>query len=822
MTLSSSAPKALRWPRARSRSARWILALVGATLAATAAPSLEVRADAPARPLARWLGRAIAEEDGRVPITFALPPGVNAADLGAREVAPGIGALRLPPEDVPTFGDLHPQISLLTGPPKQMLLDKSVPASGAYQFWQQTNQARGAGAIVGVVDTGIDLTHPAFRTDDGKTRVAWLITWGNPRGVHADVEDAMGCNDPSQSPCAVYSREDIDDMLAHPNNLPEDVRDLVGHGTHVASIAAGNGRRFANGIPVHVGMAPAAQLVIAAPSRTGGFPDDVVLRGTKFIFDRADRMGLPAVVNLSIGGDFGPHDGTSVLERGLSAFVGDDKPGRAIVVAAGNGGGLYQIQDLQPIGIHTVTHVGSHAPVRVPIITPGANTGQVFVWLTFSAGSEISVGLDGPEGRWIGQVAPGHDAGYGSSTDPASATIVNNEVNDKSSLSADTNGAVIAWRGEWADGDFAVTLEGEGDANLWLVPVGETADIGTFFAQGVVQGTIASPATAPGLMAVGCTVNRTDWTTFTGDDIALADEEAPDDVCFFSGAGPTAAGVPKPEILAPGGFIAAALSTDADPRTHEGSIFDPGGCPEGIDDCYVVEDGYAVTAGTSMSAPHAAGAVALLFEQQPNLTQAQVTEILRASARHPTGHIPYSSQLGPGALDLRHALQVMKDESLEITTPPDPAQSWWSAGVDRARPTADDVIPATIQLRRPDGTVASALDGTLLQVIVDNGVVVSPPRKALHGTFDFTMRADAGAGGKVMHVSVLYDGVPIGVDADIPIEVDPWIGKAEPTVTGGCVLTIARDDRSGWSGLAGGVVAAAALATAARRRRRRA
>ena len=50
-------------------------------------------------------------------------------------------------------------------------------------------------------------------------------------------------------------------------------------------------------------------------------------------------MGLPAVVNLSLGGDFGPHDGTSVLERGLSAFVGDDKPGRVIVVASGNSGG---------------------------------------------------------------------------------------------------------------------------------------------------------------------------------------------------------------------------------------------------------------------------------------------------------------------------------------------------------------------------------------------------------------------------------------------------------------------------------------------------
>lgn len=777
------------------------------------------RADAPARPLVARLGSILADEAGRVPITFPIPTGETAASLGAREVAPGIAAIRLAPDDVRAFGDLHPGLSLLTGPPKQLFLDKSVPASGGPAFWSATGDARGKGAIVGIVDTGIDITHPAFRTETGATRISWLITWGQSRGVHADIEDAMGCNDPDQAPCAVYSREDIDDILAHPNMIPKDVRDVVGHGTHVASLAGGNGRRSDNATPVHVGMAPEAQLVIAAPSISGGFPDDVVLRGTKFIFDRADRMGLPAVVNLSLGGDFGPHDGTSVLERGLSAFVGDDKPGRVIVVASGNSGGVFQIEEVEPIGIHTVTHVGPHAPVRLPIITPGSNTGQVFVWLTFSPEAKISVGLDGPDGRWIGQVAPGEDAGFGSDEDPASASIINNEVNGKSSISADSNSAVLVWNGEWEDGDFAITLEGEGDASLWLVPIGGVAEFGAYFAQAVVEGTVATPASAPGLMAVGCTISRIGWTTFEGDDIVLANDEGVDDVCFFSGAGPTATGLPKPEILAPGGFIAGALSVDADPRTHEGSIFDPGGCPEQSPNCYVVSDGYAITAGTSMSAPHVSGAVALLLEQQPNLTQAQVTEILQASARHPKGAAPYVAQAGPGALDLRNALQVMRDEGSEIATPPDPTRSWWTPSVDLARP--DVTFESTIQLRRADGTVASALDGNLLQVLIDGGELVSAPRKIRHGLFSFSARALPGAGGGNMHVSVLYDGAPIGTSLDLPIAVDPWVATSEPSATGGCVLTIARDSGETELGALAALGALGAIALRSRKGNRR-
>src|SRR5262249_59374824 len=112
--------------------------------------------------------------------------------------------------------------------------------------------------------------------------------------------------------------------------------DTIGHGTHVASLAAGNGGSEKR----YVGIAPEASLIIARVlDASNQINDATVLSAANLVFHLADQLGKPAVVNLSLGSNFGPHDGTSALERGLASLVGDDHPGRAIVVAAGNSAG---------------------------------------------------------------------------------------------------------------------------------------------------------------------------------------------------------------------------------------------------------------------------------------------------------------------------------------------------------------------------------------------------------------------------------------------------------------------------------------------------
>ena len=727
----------------------------------------------------------LADGNGRIPFLLELRPGEDARSLGLFEMAPGVASGRLDPL---AFADLrarHPGRRISVTPRMQPTLDVSRERSGVKSFVEQTGgEGTGKGVVVGVVDTGIDTTHPAFFDEDGNSRIAWLLTWGPPRGIHPEIEDAMGCTDPAQSQCAVFAAEDLPTA-----DIAEDLHDFVGHGTHVTSIAAGTGRRNANQVipPKYVSIAPEATIVFAAPSKNGGFADDEIIRGTKFVFDRADAMGMPAVVNLSLGGDFGPHDGTSLLEAGVAAFVGDDKPGRVIVAAAGNSGGLYQVGDVDSLGIHTEVHVEDHAPARIPIYVPGATGGNLYVWATFRPGDEVTVGLEGPnEARWISQVSPGEEAGY--SDDEVDAAVINNLVNENSSLNSDTNSAVLSWNGTWeTDSGFAVTLEGHGDAQLWVVGQG-AATQGAYFVQGTKQGTVNLPGTHPRLMAVGCTVNRLDWMSIEGpvgiEAFGSDTEAVVDSACYFSGAGPTPFGVPKPEISAPGAFIGAAMGIDADPRTHDGTtMFTGASCPDdGF--CNVLSDNYAIATGTSMSAPHVSGAVALLLQQDPSLTQASATEILQASARKPKGNVDYGSQIGAGALDLTHALQALAEEP-EIGAPPDVGQSFWFLSAESARPDPTWPVTGSISLRREDGSIASGLDGSLLDVEVEGGTLVRAPGKIRHGFFQFVVAAARGDGQKTMTIRVLYDGKQIGETATIPIAIDQWAAGADVTADGG-------------------------------------
>ncbi|HVK63274.1 MAG TPA: S8 family serine peptidase, partial [Polyangium sp.] len=575
-------------------------------------------------------------------------------------------------------------------------------------------------------------------------------------------------------------------------------RDIQGHGTHVASIAAGNGGLMNGSTPKYVGIAPEATLVIASPPSTEGFKETDVLNAARFIFEVGEELGLPTVVNLSVGGDFGPHDGTSPLEKGLAALVGDDKPGRAVVTAAGNSGALYGRADRGPFGIHTEVRVTEGAEVRVPIATPASEKGNGYVWITFRPGDEVSVGLEAPGGEsWIRLVEPGDELGY-TGEGKTSAAVVNRLANGKTPITAETNSAVVAFFGAWDEGAFTIRLSGHGDAQLWVTGQGDVSPSvgpGLAFEKAVRQGTISIPASHPNLLAVGCTLNRIGWDPLTTEPIQLVPANGidwqPDDVCYFSAAGPTPFGVAKPEISAPGGFIAAAMSRDADPRKVASGLFDGAGCPKG-EPCYVVDQTHAVTAGTSMSAPHVAGAVALLFELdrqrngQSTLTQARVTELLQAGARWPKGTVRHETQLGVGALDLEGARRAFEEEQAS-SGPPSVEKSWWVLSSAYARPDETWPVWGTVELRREDGEIASGIAGTELELSVTGGVIVQPITKVRHGLFRFAVAGERGMAGSKLSVDVRYAGRSIESPRELAIGEDVWRSNGMLDATsGGC------------------------------------
>lgn len=804
--------------------ARRLLKLVSSAEAASGTQSGSTKASA-SSPILSYFSPSPTQQtltDGRLSVTVRLKPGEKASELGLLEVAPGIGTRRMQPEELVAFAKAHPAHRPVVAPPRRTWLDRSGTWTGAPNFRNETG-LEGEGVVVGIIDTGIDATHPDFHTATGETRIAWLLQGGPSMGLQSELEDTYGCTDPGQSSCSVLSAADIDELRAAGSGLAP--FDVDGHGTHVAGIAAGNGGPSV-GMPSYVGVAPEATIIIASPSLPdGGFDDADILRAARFVFERAEAMGLPAVVNLSLGSDFGPHDGTSMLEAGLSSMVGADKPGRAVVVAAGNSGALYGIDGAGPFGIHTEAHVSPNATTRVTMRTAGASgqvSGNGFVWITFQPGDDISVGLEGPGGAsWIGLTGPGKEAGY--DRGDSRAGVINNRLDNNDDLTADTNGAIVFFSSTWdAQDTFAITLRGRGDAQLWVTPTEGAAPgaagLGLVFERATKAGTIAVPASAPGLIAVGCTLNRTSWFPLRPVGVELeinsfgGQEAVEDSTCFFSAAGPTPAGVTKPDLVAPGGFVAAPMSEAADPRFQPLSIFASPSCPD-QEPCMLVSERHALTSGTSMSAPFVAGAAALLLQADPNLTQPQIKNLLQAGAQRPVGNVPYDFQTGPGKLNLLSTLQVWDER--RGAGPVDPLTSYYVLSSPYLRPDPAWSVEGTVELRHQNLEVALGVPASDLTLKVNGGIVTRPLTLVRGGLYRFAIAAPAGSGGGVVDVDVLYRGQSLG-SRQLAVGVDNWaaLGGVEPV--GGCSLSAPTTTPRG-DGASGWVWLGLALAWAARR-----
>lgn len=105
------------------------------------------------------------------------------------------------------------------------------------------------------------------------------------------------------------------------------------HGTKVASIAAGN--RVSGELG---GVAPGADLVFVNTVGSGSRSLTAMTElaeAVDYIFRCADEARKPCVVNIGLGDDLGPRDGSSPAERFLDMLIWS-KPGRAVTIAAGN------------------------------------------------------------------------------------------------------------------------------------------------------------------------------------------------------------------------------------------------------------------------------------------------------------------------------------------------------------------------------------------------------------------------------------------------------------------------------------------------------
>lgn len=195
----------------------------------------------------------------------------------------------------------------------------------------------GTGVVVGIIDSGVDFNHPDFKDASGNSRIKFL--W--------DQVPATNSTTPMPYNYGVeWTDAQINAGVCTHNDLPQ-----YGHGTGVTGIAAGNG--LANG--THEGCAPKADIVVVALDFNKNGP--TIADAVNYIFSKATALGKPCVINASVGDYYGSHDGTDMEAQLINAMV-QNVPGRVMVAAAGNAGGIkFHVKTQPPVGDTSFTWI---------------------------------------------------------------------------------------------------------------------------------------------------------------------------------------------------------------------------------------------------------------------------------------------------------------------------------------------------------------------------------------------------------------------------------------------------------------------------------
>ena len=138
----------------------------------------------------------------------------------------------------------------------------------------------------------------------------------------------------------VYDRETINRALEQPTMAERYTicpsQDRSGHGTHIAGIAAGNGRASDGR---YRGVAFESELIIVKLGISGetSFPRTTeLMRALDYCIQKSREYGMPMAINLSFGNNYGSHSGTSLLELYINDMA--DFGRNVIIIGSGNDG----------------------------------------------------------------------------------------------------------------------------------------------------------------------------------------------------------------------------------------------------------------------------------------------------------------------------------------------------------------------------------------------------------------------------------------------------------------------------------------------------
>ena len=507
----------------------------------------------------------------------------------------------------------------------------------------------GKGVIVGVIDTGIDFNHINLCDQDGRSRVLAVYMPHDSTGVSPVVQgDTL--------PGSCYETAEAISQLT---------TDHTGstHGTHTTGTAAGSYK----GNGWH-GVAPEADIVVCGMPGNE-FTDVNIANAVKYIFDYADRVGKPCVINMSLGDSYGPNDGSSFLCKAYESVSG---PGRICVLSAGNDGDASTcLHHTLSSDLDTLTTLFKKQFNGIPY------QGYVSMWSDRDQIHRSRIVVINSETHEVEYTSPLLDylpedsiMKISSDDDPSFAAYFTGTILAANAIEPHvlTDGTpTMRYHSMW-DID-ATAVDNTHLLGVQYCSSQETHLVGwatksmcfsTNGIEGIVggstYGTISDLATTDSVISVGAYCSRASYISKTGSTIRIG-KCYPNDIAYFSSYGPDENGIQRPDVCAPGMSLISSANRYNDVANRDrwpASAFVDG-----------VEYPFYSNQGTSMSAPVVTGTIALMLQLNPMLSTSAVRDVISHSSMsddYVAGGDP--ARWGAGKLDALAAVDYVIDNTL--------------------------------------------------------------------------------------------------------------------------------------------------------------
>jgi len=525
--------------------------------------------------------------------------GIEATIMGRYTKALNGFMTRVPFNDLSKIRSIPGVKSVSRAPEHTFDLSKSVPLINADDVWSNTGYT-GADITIAIIDTGIDYTHAAF----GGTGTAAAYNQNDPDVIELGsfpTTKVIGGYDFAGTDYDA-SNKDYNTPVEDPDPLDE-----AGHGTHVASTAAGIDVGFG------VGVAPDASLYaykVFGRSGTTNLVVDAIERAMDPDQDGNTNDHVD-VINMSLGSSFGParpDDPEFMAIEAASAL------GIVVVASSGNAGDEYYVTG-----------------------APGNNDSAI------SVASSTTGWVTSPYISYTDNTSVPQEMPYTTSQNPFTTTISAELVD----VDVDGPDSLLCTTTDFPDMTAKIALISRGECSF-ATKINNAQALGAVAAiiyndrPGIINMNTAGSNLPAGSITQadgGILKNLTNKSIDIGPDttvMSFADDVAADKISDFSSRGPRGYdSMLKPEITAPGSNIFAASM---------GS----GNAGESM-------------SGTSMAAPHIAGVAALMKQAHPTWRPEQIKAAMMNTAvvLVDDESIPYDvPRQGAGRVDALAAVQT--------------------------------------------------------------------------------------------------------------------------------------------------------------------